>query len=406
MNLCVTLLLFMNWKNYEQLFLTKNAPVLRPYQEAAVVAVRSAYKEGYRSVLLVLATGCGKTVIFSNIANRVVVRQQRVLVLAHRTELLTQAQAKLRDVGLYSELEQGVSRSDAAPVVLASVQTLKGKRLASFARDTFTLIIIDEAHHAAAETYRTIIKHFRTARVLGVTATPERADGVDLMRLFDKVAYRYDMLKAMRAGHLAPMRSTILDMPTIDLSKVALKGSDFDPVELAKLLNEERALRGMADQILTTSVGRKTMIFTVDVKNAYAMAAVLNQLKPKSALAVDGSSPTETRAAALAAFRANKFTYLINCALFTEGFDEPSLGCVVIARPTKSRVLHTQMLGRGARLALDKTECLSVDFTSSKSRTITAPDSLAGFELDPADLARVAASPLYLHQALEYLAPS
>lgn len=393
------------WGGYQKA-IKRNAPTLRGYQLQAVEAVKARFHAGDRSTLLVQATGTGKTVVFANIAGRVVTQQRRALVLAHRTELLVQARQKLHDVGLACELEQGTSRAAHAPVVLASIQTLKGARLKAFDASDFSLVIIDEAHHAAAETYRAILRHFRKSRVLGVTATPVRADGVPLTDLFDSVAFRYDMLTAMQDGNLAPMRSQIRDMPEIDLSKVIMKGGDFDPASLAKLLNEERTLRAMAENIVADARGAKTMVFTVDVKNAYALATLLNQVKPRSAVAIDGNADSATRAHALAMFRAGKFQFLLNCALFTEGFDEPSMGCIIIARPTKSLGLHTQMMGRGARLHFDKLDCRIVDYTSAKTRTVTAPDSLIGYELDLKDRDTLTASPLYLHQAIAALAPT
>lgn len=391
------------WNRYKSTF-QSNAPTLRGYQQQAVDAVRARFQAGDRTTLLVQATGTGKTVVFANIAQRVVAQQRRVLVLAHRTELLTQARQKLYDVGLACELEQGTNRAAHAPVVLASIQTLKGARLKAFDASDFALVVVDEAHHAAADTYRAILWHFRKSRTLGVTATPERADGVPLTDLFQSVAFRYDMLTAMRDGNLAPMRAQIREMPEIDLSGVTMKGADFDTLSLAKILNEERTLRAMAENIIADAQGAKTMVFTVDVKNAYALATLLNQVKPRSAVAVNGGSDPATRAHALAMFRANKFQFLLNCALFTEGFDEPTLGCIIIARPTKSRGLHTQMIGRGARLHADKSVCRIVDFTSAKTRTVTSPDSLAPTELDLPTRDNLVASPLYLHQAIAALA--
>ncbi|MDQ3295090.1 MAG: DEAD/DEAH box helicase [Myxococcota bacterium] len=363
-------------------------PELRPYQIAAVAAVERELTTTQRT-LLVLPTGTGKTVVFAELAAREVNAGGRVLVLAHREELLDQARKKLEATGVRGELEQGKNRaSTQAPVVIASVQTLRGKRLERYPAHAFSLVVVDEAHHAAAASYRSILDRFATAKILGVTATPDRGDGKALGKIFESVAFTYDMRQAIREEFLAPLRARRILVKDLDLSAIRSHHGDFDQGELAAVFTGEKALHGVVSPLLELAGDRRTLVFGVDVAHAHALAEVLNRYKPASAIAVDGSAKPEERAAALALFRRGTFQFLVNCALFTEGFDEPSIACVAMARPTQSRALYTQMLGRGTRplgVTMDesrrngKVDCLVLDFVgNSKHRLIGPADALGG----------------------------
>jgi len=360
-----------------------SAPTLRPYQLAAVAAVLDAFRAGDRRTLLVLATGLGKTVCFADIARLGAEHGRRVLVLAHRTELLEQALAKLRAVGVDAAIEQGPNRAGDAAVVVASVQTLRGKRLASWPADSFHLIVIDESHHATATSYRTVLDHFAAARVLGVTATPDRGDGQALGDVFESVAYRYELRAAIRDGWLAPIRARRVVLEGVDLSSIHTRAGDLALNELAAVMGDEEALHGVAVPLLELAGDRRTIVFAVDVAHAHALAEVMNRYQPGVARAVDGSASSAVRSETLEAFRAGAFRVLVNCALFTEGFDEPSISCVAIARPTKSRALYSQMVGRGTRLAPGKADCLVLDFTGTagRHRLVGPADALAGTDL-------------------------
>lgn len=358
---------------------------LRPYQLAAVDAIRERYRAGDRSTLLVLPTGCGKTVVFAEVARRTVERPgQRVLVLAHRTELLTQAQAKLRAAGVWAELEQAKQRAGMAQVVVASVQTLRGKRLEEFDPNAFAVIVVDEAHHATAKGYRAVLDHFARARVLGVTATPDRADGTALGNVFQSCAYRYEIRQAIADGYLSPLVARRVVVEGVDLGQVRTRAGDLAADQLAEVMAAEEALHGVAIPLLDQAGTRPTIAFAVDVEHAHRLAEVLNRYQPGVARAVDGSASAEERAGVLEAFRQGTFRVLVNCALFIEGFDEPSIACVAIARPTKSRALYTQMVGRGTRLADGKADCLVLDFTgqAGRHRLVGPVDVLAGEGLD------------------------
>lgn len=359
-------------------------PTLRLYQEEAVAAIRERYVAGDHSTLLVLATGLGKTICFAEIARRTAERGGRVLVLAHRTELLEQAIGKLESLGLDVGWEQAQSRANERHgVVVASVQTLKGKRLERWSRDHFSLVVIDEAHHAAAATYRRIIEHFH-GHVLGVTATPDRGDGKGLRELFDSVAYRYEIKEGIESGWLAPISARRIMVDGLDLSAVRSVAGDLNQGDLDLAMRAPEAVHGVAEPLLEMSEERPTLAFTVTVEHARGLSEAINEMRPGTAAALDGSASREHRADVLRQYHSGDVRVLLNCALFTEGFDAPSTSCIAIARPTKSRALYAQMVGRGTRLAPGKKDCRVLDFAgiAGKHSLIGPADVLAGEPLD------------------------
>ncbi|MEZ4368992.1 MAG: DEAD/DEAH box helicase [Kofleriaceae bacterium] len=361
------------------------APSLRPYQAEAIEAARAAFARGDRATLIELPTGTGKTVVFASVARMAVERGGRVLVLAHRTELLTQACAKLEAAGVVSAIEQGPHRAGDAPVVVASVQTLRGSRLATWAADAFALVVIDEAHHATAAGYRAVIDHFGRARVLGVTATPDRSDGAGLAAVFGSCCYRLELRAAIDAGWLAPLVVRRVVLEAIDLGGLRTVAGDLEQRGLARAMGDDTALHGVAAPLAELAGDRRTMVFAVDVAHAYRLAEVVNRYRPGWARAIDGGAKGAERARVLDDFRAGAFGCLVNCGLYTEGFDEPTVACVAIARPTKSRALYAQMVGRGTRLAPNKADCLVLDFTGTtgRHRLVGPVDVLAGWLVPP-----------------------
>jgi len=288
------------------------------------------------------------------------------------------------DVGVYASIDQGQRKGNQqADVVVGSVQTLRGVRLERYAPTAFSLVIVDEAHHTAAQSYRSILERFTSAKVLGVTATPDRADGKALGKIFESVAFTYEMRRAIAEKHLAPLRAKRILVEDMDLSAVKTHHGDFDQGELSKVLNDEHNLLGVVRPLLEQAGDRKTLVFGVDVAHARSLAEVINAHKTGKAIALDGTSSPEERAAVLSLFRQGVFQFLCNCALFTEGFDEPDIACVALVRPTQSRTLHTQMIGRGTRKAPGKDDCLVLDFVgnSGKHRLIGPADALAGRDL-------------------------
>lgn len=360
-------------------FNAPRAPELRPYQLAAIEAVEARFAAGERATLVVLPTGTGKTVLFAELARRRVTAGHRALVLAHRTELLTQARAKLEAVGVHAAIEQGPQRAGQADVVVASVQTLRGPRLATWSPGAFDVVIIDEAHHATATTYRAIVDHFAGARILGVTATPDRADGQGLGPIFQSVAYSYDLGAAIRDGYLAPIRARRVKLE-VDLDKVKTTAGDLNQGQLGAAMTDPAVIEATARALLDTVGARRTVLFSVTVAHAALLVDALNLHRPGCARWVSGESADDEREAAARDLSTGRVQIVANAALWTEGFDCPAIEAVAIARPTKSRGLFTQMVGRGTRLHPGKADCLVVDFAglTSKHRLVSTVDVLAG----------------------------
>lgn len=323
----------------------QRAMQLRPYQEEAVRAVLGALRDN-PSTLLVLPTGCGKTITFAEITRRVVVNNARVLILAHRGELLTQAADKIQQYAgskIRCQVEQAGERASLkSDVVCASVQSMVG-RLSRWPSDHFKIVIIDEAHHATATTYRKILAHFSGARVLGVTATPDRGDGVGLRNVFSTVAYEYGIQEAIKAGYLSPIRQKTIMVEGLDLRAVRRNRGDLSLADLEAQLMQDASLHGVVGPLLAERGDRPTILFATTVAHARALAELINQYVGGSKLtaeAVDGTATQHERDRVVGSFVRGELPILVNCALFTEGFDAPPTACVAIARPTSSRALY------------------------------------------------------------------
>lgn len=362
------------------------APQLRPYQLAADAAITHELETlGRRSTLLVQATGTGKTVAFLERARRVRSRGGRVLILAHRDELIQQPRRKLEALGIIADIEKGKQRASLnARMVIASVQSLRGPRLARFARDHFDLVIADEAHHSVSPGWRAILDHFDSAKVLGVTATPDRADGKALGEVFESVACRYEIRQAIADGYLVPIVARRIVVESVDLSTVATRAGDFAPDQLAAVMETERAIRGVVTPLLELSRDRPTVVFGVDVAHAELLADRINELRPGAARSLSGETDAATREHLLEGFAAGEFQYLCNCDVLTEGWDCPTCSCVALAAPTKSRGRYVQRAGRGTRPSPEtgKRDLLLLDFTGTAGRhRLAGPvDCLAGSE--------------------------
>lgn len=358
------------------------AQVLRPYQVEAIEAI-VARLEVQHSTLLVLPVGMGKTTVFSSLASRWVLEGRgRVLVIAHREELIFQARDRLASFGLNVGLEMGdhrVSPMFPPDVVVATVQTMaRAGRREAFAPDAFGLIVIDEAHHSTADSYRSIPAHFTGAKVLGVTATPDRRA---MATVYESIAYGVDIRDAIKDGYLAPIRQKAVQVDGMDLSKVRTTNGDLNEGELEQVLVEEENLHGIAHPTIELAGNRPTMVFAATVAHAHALARVMNErAREAGVVALDGTTDRDVRRQALRDFGEGKFQFLINCALFLEGFDAPLIACVAMARPTKSRILYTQAIGRGTRLAPGKTDLLVLDFegNAGKHSLVCALDVLDG----------------------------
>ena len=348
---------------------------LRPYQEEARDAVLREWEQGHRRTLLVLPTGCGKTVVFSDVAKHQADKGDRILVMAHRGELLSQAAEKLKSAaGLDSVLEKAGSTGlgSPAPVTVGSVQTLcREKRLARFPENYFGTVIVDEAHHALSESYRRVLDHFPGANVLGVTATPDRGDRRSLGRFFDSLAYEYPMNKAIQDGFLCPVKAQMIPLE-LDIHDVGLSSGDFAAEEIGSALDPY--LEQIASEMRNYCTGRKTVVFLPLVKTSQRFAALLNQ-NGLRACEINGESVN--RAAILEDFQAGKYDVLCNSMLLTEGWDCPAVDCVVVLRPTRVRGLYQQMVGRGMRLSPGKDHLLLLDFLwLTEQHDLCRPSSL------------------------------
>lgn len=333
---------------------------LRPYQNEAKNAVFKQWNEGNSKTLLVLPTGCGKTIVFAKIAEKCVSLGERVLILAHRGELLSQAADKIMKVtGLGCAVEKAEESclNSWYRVVVGSVQSMmREKRLSNFPHDYFDTIIIDEAHHAISDSYQNVLNHFYSAKVLGVTATPDRGDMKNLGQIFDTLAYEYTLPKAIKEGYLSPIKAQTIPLE-LDLRGVSTQAGDFKASDIDTALDPY--LVQIADEMKKYCANRKTVVFLPLVKTSQKFTEILNSKGFKSA-EVNGNSTD--RAEILMDFENGKYNVLCNSMLLTEGWDCPSVDCVIVLRPTKVRGLYCQMIGRGTRLCENKSELLLLDF--------------------------------------------
>nr|DAV79940.1 MAG TPA: Chromatin remodeling complex ATPase [Caudoviricetes sp.] len=333
---------------------------LRPYQQGARDAIHTEWENGHTRTLLVLPTGTGKTIVFASVAADQVRAGDRVLILAHRGELLEQAADKLqRSTGLVSAVEKAESTclDSWFRVVVGSVQTLqRTARLERFPRDYFGTIIIDEAHHAITDGYRRILDYFESAKVLGVTATPDRGDMRNLGEVFDSLAYEYKLTDAIKEGYLCRILAQTVPLQ-LDISSVTLSGGDYAVADLGTALDPY--LEQIAAEMARRCKSRKTVVFLPLIKTSQKFRDLLNTYGFRAA-EVNGQS--DDRRQVLADFDAGKYNVLCNSMLLTEGWDCPSVDCVVVLRPTKVRSLYSQMVGRGTRLSPGKTDLLLLDF--------------------------------------------
>lgn len=335
---------------------------MRPYQQAAREAIHAEWNDGRRRTLLVLPTGTGKTIVFAAVTEDQVRSGSRVLVLAHRGELLEQAADKIkRSTGLASAVEKAEQTclDSWCRVVVGSVQSLqRPARLEQFPADYFGTIIIDEAHHAITDGYQRVLEHFPEANVLGVTATPDRGDMRNLGEVFDSLAYEYKLTQAIREGYLCPILAQTIPLQ-LDISQVTLSGGDFAVGGLGTALDPY--LEQIAAEMQTACAGRKTVVFLPLIKTSRKFRDILNS-KGFRAAEVNGQS--EDRAEILSDFSNGKYNVLCNSMLLTEGWDCPSVDCIVVLRPTKVRSLYSQMVGRGTRLSPEtgKKDLLLLDF--------------------------------------------
>lgn len=333
---------------------------LRPYQGEAKEAVFEQWEGGIRKTLLVLPTGCGKTIVFAKITEDCVRNGDRVLILAHRGELLEQAADKIaKATGLKCATEKAEESCLGSwyRITVGSVQSLmRETRLSRFPEDYFNTIIIDEAHHCISDSYQRVLKHFPDAKVLGVTATPDRGDMKNLGQVFDSLAYEYTLPKAIKEGYLSPIKAVTIPLQ-VDLTGVGVQSGDFKAGDLGTALDPY--LERIAEEMEKYCREKKTVVFLPLVKTSQKFRDILNGHGFRAA-EVNGES--SDRAEILEDYAAGKYNVLCNSMLLTEGWDCPDVDCIVVLRPTKVRSLYCQMVGRGTRLAPGKDHLLLLDF--------------------------------------------
>lgn len=443
---------------------------LRPYQVDALNAARQAWVDGNLNQLLGLPTGCGKTVVFGSLIGSAVKRSGwRALVLAHRDELIEQAQDKLLQLHPELAMELGVVKAARNEhdkgVVVASVQTLHHDRLLRIPRDSFDLVVVDEAHHAAASTYQAVLRWFgclpmgaclwcvdgrviKRARLadgtleelsndpcarcdatgtwpaepapkkpllLGVTATPERADGKALGDTFTSpVIYHRSILDMIREGYLCDMRGITCTLEALDLGSVKQSRGDYQDGDLGEALSEAEAPTYAADAYMRHAAGRTALVFCPTVALSEEMRDAFLD-RGVTCEHLDASTRPDERRAILDRLQTGATTVVTNCGVLTEGFDCPLVSCIIMARPTRSKVLYVQCVGRGTRLHPDKElggktpGCLVIDLMGNTGRhsLITTPQLLGSQGdgvLEPETIEQMELEGLSIIEAMEWQA--
>lgn len=357
---------------------------LRSYQREAIDAVLAARRRGVRRMLVCLPTGAGKTVIFSHLAQ---LAQRQVLVLAHREELLFQARDKLQQA-LADErvvaIERGAERgAQDAKVLVCSIRSLHEQRLAAVMRGRDVgLVVYDECHHAAADDNLRVLRQLGAferdwgGTLLGFTATTARGDGKGLDQVFEQIVYSRSLPELIDDGYLSKLRGFRIST-SADLTRLASTGLDFREDELAEAVDIEERNALVARSIQELARDRRTIAFCVTVNHARHLCRSLDALGVPAGV-VHGTMPAEERARALADFRAGRVQVMCNVAVLTEGFDDPGVSCVAMARPTRSEGLYAQCVGRGTRLYPGKTDCLILDFVDVSQLSLCGLPSLFG----------------------------
>lgn len=423
----------------------------RTYQQQAIDGIMAEFDAGKQRTLAVMPTGAGKTVVAAHVANRLLPRG-RVMVLAHRDELIRQAVDKFSTVTDHMPaIEKGDERTDedsmhgAPQVVVSSFQTQnsgddKWRRMQKFFPKDFAFLWVDEAHHACADSFRRVIDYYANGnpdlKILGVTATADRSDGEKLGRVFQSVAFEYGLPDIIRDGYLVPIRQRSVTIDGLDFSKVRTTAGDLNAADLEAAMMFEKPLHGIVHAMIEVACGlpqgtlhefkdeedrgdrlaslmagkaiRRSLVFTVTVAHAQRTAEIINRWIPGAAASVDGEMPIDDRRRTLKDYSRGKIHFLTNCMVASEGFDDPGVEIVVMARPTKSRALYVQQAGRGTRPLAELAPLLGsmqdadarraainlsikpfveiLDFVgnSGRHKLVTAIDILGGEDIDPA----------------------
>ena len=369
---------------------------LRPYQEEALSSISTNLENGINKQLVVLPTGAGKTVIFSHLP-KFLSTSLPMLVLAHRGELLTQAQEKIlwSNPQLDVQIEKAELHADMCDVVVASVPTLgraESERILKYPKDYFKTIVIDEAHHAAAPTYRRIIDYFNYDLLLGVTATPQRSDSVRLTDVFQEIVYYKTIQDLIQDGYLCRLVGYRVKTDT-DISEVETNNGDYIASQLEEAINTPIRNASVVAAYLQIAPQKKAIVFASGVQHANDLALSFRQKVTTEVLL--GTTSQEDRLDILYRFKTGETKVLVNVGVLTEGFDEPSVEAIILARPTRSSLLYTQIVGRGTRLFEGKQHCIIIDIAdTTKGKKPLGLPTLLGlppeFDLQGQDLLEVA----------------
>ena len=370
---------------------------LRPYQQEALDAILHHEDKGIKRQLVVLPTGAGKTIIFSQLP---IIRPDTLpmLVLAHRSELLEQAKSKILSSNpqLTIEIEQAERKAGYADVVVGSVATLgrnNTPRIMAYPQDYFKSIIIDEAHHAAAPTYRRIIDYFNTNFLLGVTATPQRSDSTRLIDVFEEIVYYKSIQDLIKDGWLAPLVGYRVKT-NVDISQVEIQNGEYSQSQLEKTIDTPERNAAIVAAYRDLAMAKKTLVFASGVKHAENLALSFRQASVETEVII-GTTPREEREKIFQTFSSGLTRVIVNVGVLTEGFDEPSVEAIILAKPTRSALLYTQIVGRGTRIFPGKEHCIVIDIadTTKGKKPIGLPTLLGlppDFDLQGQSLTEVA----------------
>ena len=371
--------------------------ILRPYQQEALDSINAYYDKGVKRQLVVLPTGAGKTVIFSHLP-QIKNNSVPMLVLAHRAELLTQAKTKIgwSNPDLNIEIEQGENHAGHSDVVVASVPTLgraESERILKYPKDYFKAIVIDEAHHAAAPTYRRILDYFDAEFVLGVTATPQRSDKTRLTDVFDEIVYYKTIQDLIKDKWLCPLVGYRIKTDT-DISGVATNDGDYIASQLEDVIDNPTRNATIVAAYNNLVPQSKAIVFCAGVQHAKNVALSFRQSQVSTEVIL-GDTDVDEREKILLRFASGETKVLVNVGVLTEGFDEPTVETIILARPTRSTLLYTQIVGRGTRLHESKNHCTILDIadTTKGKKPIGLPSLLGlppDFDLQGQDLVEVA----------------
>lgn len=370
---------------------------LRPYQQEALDSMLQAESNGISKQLVVLPTGAGKTVLFAQLP---IMRKDSLpmLVLAHRSELLIQAKDKIETINkdLSVGIEQAENKAGYSDVVIASVPTLgreSSSRIEQYPKDYFKTIVVDEAHHAAAPSYRRILDYFKPDLLLGVTATPQRSDSVRLIDVFQEIVYYKSIQDLIKEGWLSPLVGYRVKTST-DISDVEIQNGEYKQDQLIEAIDNPSRNNSIVTAYNDLANAKKTVVFAAGVDHAENLAEAFRK-NGSSVRVIIGTTPEEERRQILSDFKSGAVTVLVNVGVLTEGFDEPSIEAIILAKPTRSSLLYTQIVGRGTRLFEGKEHCMIIDIadTTRGKKPIGLPTLLgmpAEFDLQGQSLTDIA----------------